>query len=178
MFGLLRARSVSKAISARLAPFLRTGRAASAFRADEDPASAMPGRPLPRTLGFLTVLVTLMARHAGGRLPEHALASVQTSVLAAMTGARPELIGEEILLLSSSGDAAFAEGAAAGSAFFASLQSIDASLASRTGGDASRYFAGSDAGSETDAAAAHEHGGHLQALWDRHVTDPLSEGRC
>lgn len=171
MFSLFRARSLSKTISARLAVFARPSLALSGIGMED---AAAGGWLPPRTLGFLAALVTLMARQISARLPEHALASVQVTVLAEMTGVGPELIGEEIVLLSSSGEADFAEGAAAGAAFFASLSSIDGSFPARAGSAEARYFGGSEAGSGTDAAAADERCSHLQALWDQHVTDLLS----
>lgn len=175
MLGLIKARSLSRTISARLEPFARMALVSCAIRRDE--LGAGRGWLPPRTLGFLTALVTSMARQAGSDLPEHALASVQARVLAGLTGVGPELIGEEICLLSSTGESSFAEGAAAGASFFALLRGIDVSVGSRYepipsfGGG---YF---DDDPGMDAAAGGERQDHLQSIWDRHVTEPLSQGR-
>ena len=56
---------------------------------------------------------------------------MQSSVLNAITGAGGELIGAELCLLSSSDDADFLDGAAAGFGFFHALELIDAASAPR-----------------------------------------------
>lgn len=71
----------------------------------------------PQILGFLATLVTLIAERTCGELRNHALASVQASVLTALTGAGPEVIGEEICLLSSRRDPAFTAGSIGAVAF-------------------------------------------------------------
>lgn len=75
----------------------------------------------PQILGFLATLVTLIAERTCGELRNHALASVQASVLTALTGVGPELIGEEICLLSSRRDPAFAAGSSGAVAFLAAM---------------------------------------------------------
>lgn len=174
MLGLIRARSVSRTISARLEPFARMAPVSCAAGREEFGGG---GWLPPRTLGFLTALVTAMARQAANNLPEHALASVQARVLAGLTGVGVELIGEEICLLSSTAESSFAEGAAAGASFFALLRGIDISVGSRYEPIPS-FGCGYSAGDpEMDVAAGGEQHGHLQSIWDRHVTEPLSQGR-
>lgn len=75
----------------------------------------------PQILGFLATLVTLIAERTCGELRNHALASVQASVLTALTGAGPELIGEEICLLSSRRDPAFTAGSIGAIAFLEAM---------------------------------------------------------
>lgn len=179
MFGLVRARSVSRAITAILAPFQREDFAVSVQLGAPLPlaSSVPPGDWLhPRVLGFLSTVVTLMAERRASHLPDHALASVQSSVLNAITGAGGELIGAELCLLSSSDDADFLDGAAAGFDFFHALEVIDVASTPR---EAQIWDPGVQSGNaaEFDAVGEDQHRRYLQALWDQHVTQPLAGAR-
>lgn len=179
MFGLVRARSVSRSIAATLAPFQREDFAISVQLGVPVPSPAVPpGEWLhPRVLGFLSTVVTLMAERRAAHLPDHALASVQASVLNAITGAGGELIGAELCLLSSSNDADFLDGAAAGLGFFHALEDIDvASAPSKAQAWDPRFAQPADV-AEFDAVAEDQHRRYLQALWDQHVTLPLAGAR-
>lgn len=176
MFALVRARSVSRSITATLAPFRREDPVVSLQLGVPGSFPAVPpGEWLnPRVLGFLSTVVTLMAERRAARLPDHALASVQASVLGAITGAGGELIGAELCLLSSSDDADFLEGAAAGLGFFNALVVIDGPS---TPNEAQIWEAGSmqsTAAAERDPADDDQRRCYLQALWDQHVTWPLA----
>ncbi len=176
MFGLVRARSVSRSIAATLAPFLREDLAVSLQLGAPLPSNPAvpPGEWLhPRVLGFLSTVVTLLAERRAAHLPDHALASVQASVLTAITGAGGELIGAELCLLSSSDDADFLDGAAAGFGFFQALELIDPSATSE-GQIWSPDLVQPDGAAELGAAGEGQHRRYLQALWDQHVTLPLA----
>jgi hypothetical protein len=84
-------------------------------------SSAQTGWLHPHVLGFLSTTVTLIAEAANGPFRNHTLAAIQASVLAAITGASAQLIGEEITLFSSSNDPDFAGGCQAAHHFMATL---------------------------------------------------------
>lgn len=180
MFGLVRARSVSRSIAASLAPFLREDLAVSLQLGELIPPTPLvpPGEWLhPRVLGFLSTVVTLMAERRAAHLPDHALASVQSSVLNAITGAGSELIGAELCLLSSSDDADFLDGAAAGLGFFHALEVMDTASPLREGQIWDPGFVLPDDAAESDAVGEDQRRRYLQALWDQHVTLPLAGAR-
>lgn len=177
MFGLVKARTVSRSITGALAPYLKDDVALSLQPDAPVPPSpwAEPGEWLhPRVLGFLSTLVTLMAERRAASLPDHALASVQSSVLGTITGAGAELIGAELCLLSSSDDADFLDGAAAGFDFFQAMEGAD-----HDGGPTEEQIWHPELGFSADAAvlggaADDQRHSHLQALWDQHVTQLLA----
>lgn len=178
MFALVRARSVSRSIAATLAPFRREDVAVSLQLGATSSLAVPSGDWLhPRVLGFLSMVVTLLAERRAAHLPDHALASVQSSVLNAITGAGGELIGAELCLLSSSDDADFLDGAAAGLGFFHALEVIDPASASREGQTWNPGFAEPADVAEFGAADDDQHRRYLQALWDQHVTLPLAGAR-
>ena len=115
MFELFKIRKARRMAHAAIDPFLR-----------RDPAGTVllqPGDWLhPQIIGFLATLVTLIAQRHCGPMRNHALAAVQSNVLNAVTGIGPELIGEEICLLSSREDPAFAAGARGAVAFLDALR--------------------------------------------------------
>lgn len=119
MFELFKIRKARRIARAAIDPFVR-----------RDPAGAVllqPGDWLhPQIIGFLATLVTLIAQRHCGPMRNHALAAVQSNVLNAVTGIGPELIGEEICLLSSREDPAFAAGARGAVAFLEALRPADA----------------------------------------------------
>lgn len=104
MFELLKIRKARRMAHAAIDPFLI-----------RDPGGAVTLQAgdwlQPQIIGFLATLVTLIAQRHCGPMRNHALAAVQSNVLNAVTGIGPELIGEEICLLSSRADPAFAVGA-------------------------------------------------------------------
>jgi hypothetical protein len=76
----------------------------------------------PYMIGFLTMLITLSARHKVGRLDSLNLGLVQQEAWADITGMRPEVLGEHALNLSVSGDDTFALGCHNAIAFTAALR--------------------------------------------------------
>lgn len=134
MFDLLKVRPARRAAYSALEPFVQ--RSAGARAGLEAGAWLQP-----QILGFLATLVTLIAERTCGALRTHALASVQASVLTGLTGIGPELVGEEICLLSSRRDPAFMAGSLGAVAFLEAM-------------DAARPLANGDA---------------LDELWSEHV---------
>lgn len=142
MFELFKIRKARRMAHAAIDPFLR-----------RDPGGAVilqGGDWLqPEIIGFLATLVTLIAQRHCGPMRNHALAAVQSNVLNAVTGIGPELIGEEICLLSSRGDPAFAVGARGAAAFVEALRPPS-------------VLDEADAASESADPS-------LQRLWEEHV---------
>lgn len=116
MFDLLKVRPARRAAYSALEPFVHKSTGA---RIELEAGAWLQ----PQILGFLATLVTLIAERTCGKLRTHALAAVQASVLNALTGIGPELIGEEICLLSSRRDPAFMAGSLGAVAF---LEAMDA----------------------------------------------------
>ncbi|TCR68444.1 hypothetical protein [Bosea sp. BK604] len=114
MFDLLKVRPARRAAYSVLEPFVQKSAGSESQAGDW---------LQPQILGFLATLVTLIAERTCGQLRTHALAAVQASVLNALTGIGPELIGEEICLLSSRRDPAFTAGSLGAIAF---LEALDA----------------------------------------------------
>lgn len=77
----------------------------------------------PYVVGFLGMLITVVARHSHRRIGSHGLGLVQTGVWSALTGLSGEAIGEEICLLDTCRNARFDEGCANARDFFALLTS-------------------------------------------------------
>lgn len=64
----------------------------------------------PYVIGFLAMLITLVAQRSERRLGEQALGLVQLDAWEEITGTKTSNIGEEICLLSASSDIAFQTG--------------------------------------------------------------------
>jgi hypothetical protein len=75
----------------------------------------------PYVLGFLGMLITLVATRDIGKLHATALASVQAGAWADITGSDGALVGEEICFLSVAGDQRFDLGCRNARAFFEAL---------------------------------------------------------
>lgn len=160
MFDLLRIRQARRAAYSALEPFVH--------RTSINGPDPRAGDWLqPQILGFLATAVTLIAMRRHGRLPTHALAAVQSNVLHALTGIGPELIGEEICLLSSRSDPAFAAGSVGAVAFLEAMLALPSGTAAP-----SREFArsGLDPGVRDCRA--------LDELWDEHVERYLRKGQA
>jgi hypothetical protein len=71
----------------------------------------------PYMVGFLVMLITLVARHEVDGLDSQGLALVQSETWAEVTGLKADLIGEEVLHLSASGHKTFEFGCANAAAF-------------------------------------------------------------
>ena len=151
MFDMWRARPARRAANAALASFIRP-------RPD---GSEIPGALWlqPHVLGFLATLVTLIAARKSGHLRNHALADVQSRVIDDLTGAGPDLIGEEICLLSSRQDQNFAAGCAGAGIFYAALQALPDNGLPSPDGDPERG----------QLAARRQ----LDELWQEHVSSRM-----
>jgi hypothetical protein len=103
MFNLWRARKAQKAAVAAIAPFL----AQSRRRLDGVPDMAWLD---PYMLGFIVALITLIAKRHNAALNTHALALVQADAWAELSGIKPDVLGEEVLLLSMGRDRGFESG--------------------------------------------------------------------
>lgn len=166
MFDLLRARPARKAAYSVLEPFV--------LKTSANGASLQAGDWLqPQILGFLATLVTLIVERKCGELRTHALASVQSSVLNALTGIGPELVGEEICLLSSRRDPAFTAGSMGALAF---LEALDATWPSA--GELAGGTVGGTVGMEPLGTASSEAGSRtLDELWHDHVARHMRNGQ-
>ena len=158
MFDLLRARPARKAAFSVLEPFV--------LKTSANGAGLQAGDWLqPQILGFLATLVTLIVERKCGELRTHALASAQSSVLNALTGIGPELVGEEICLLSSRRDPAFTAGSMGALAFLEAL-------------DATRPSAGELVGVDPIGPPPSEAGSKtLDEIWHDHVERHLRSGQ-
>lgn len=107
MLGLLRTRRARRRAVAALAPHVEASRCALPALDDSRWLD-------PFVLGFLAMAVTEVA---GRALSSDELALVQAGAIAEATGADPGLVGQEIVLRSLAGDAAFAEGCRAADGF-------------------------------------------------------------
>lgn len=72
----------------------------------------------PYIIGFLSMLITLIATEARSLQPEQ-LADVQTSAWSALTATEGVAIGEDILVLSAAGNADFVDGCRCAHRYFA-----------------------------------------------------------
>lgn len=160
MFDLLRIRQARRAAYAALEPFVHR---TSINGPDPHAGEWMQ----PQILGFLATVVTLIAMRRSGGLRTHALAAVQSNVLNALTGIGPELIGEEICLLSSRSDPDFAAGSIGAVAFLEAMAALPSGTA-ESSADIAR--SGLDPGGRDWRA--------LDELWDEHVERCLRKGQA
>ena len=154
MLRFLRVRRARKAAVSVLAPHVASSR--RRFGAIPD------GLWLdPYMVGFVGMLITLIARRAVGPLDANAMAMVQTEAWADISGMRAELIGEEIFYLSSVQDKSFAGGCGNARAFLEAYfhQSIEDEMMDWTGAAGAGVYAGS--GEHLDIHA----GGDASFLW-------------
>jgi hypothetical protein len=143
MWDLVKARVARKVAIRTLEPFVaRCGRLPV--------GSAM----VPRVLGFLSQLVTLIAIRQSGEMQIHALASVQSSVIMKLTGTEQQVIGEEIHFLSSIDDPDFVAGCQSASLFFNQFSAMGPEI-------------------ETGQANREEAQNALDVLWREHVEPRL-----
>jgi hypothetical protein len=111
----------------------------------------------PYMIGFMTMLITLAARHKVDRIDSLFLGLVQQEAWAEITGMRPEVLGEHALELSVSDNRMFVLGCQNAVAFDAELgRSAQLALFDDRTFDA-RTIAGEDAGALQDPA--------VDALW-------------
>jgi hypothetical protein len=118
---LLKVRRAKRAAIAVIEPFL----AHSRTQMDPLPHYAWLE---PHPLGFVTMLVTLLARNAVGNISSASLAMVQAETISALLDLEPEFAGEVISSLSMARDADFEEGSRAGIRFFCELAGVDLTI--------------------------------------------------
>ena len=114
MFDVWRMRQARKAAVASIAPFVETSR----HRLNGIAESVWLD---PYMVGFVGTLVTLAAERRSATLRTQAMGLVQADAWADITGARPDLIGEEICFLSAGRSKDFETGCRNAARFFGAL---------------------------------------------------------
>lgn len=117
MFELLKVRRGRKAAVALIAPLVERTR----HRFGHIPENAWFD---PYMVGFIGMLITLVANRATGGLSSQGLGIVQGEAWAAITGCRNDLIGEEMCLLSTAQNRLFQRGCSSAELF---LERLDGS---------------------------------------------------
>ena len=112
---LWRARRGRRAAVAAIAPLVKESR----IRLHEIPA---PIWEEPYMIGFIVMLITLVARQKVRALDTHSMALVQCEAWAEITGVTRELVGEEVLYLSAVSDKGFMQGCCDAVEFSRALQ--------------------------------------------------------
>jgi hypothetical protein len=126
---------------ASLGGFLRVGRGRKAAVATISPLVARTRARMliadaiwldPYMIGFLTMLITLIARREAGITTSQALADVQSSAWSEITGLSHETVGDEIAFLNAAHDDAFEIGCrdalVFGQALYGESMSIDSDV--------------------------------------------------
>jgi hypothetical protein len=114
VFDVWRMRQARKAAVASIAPFVETSR----HRLNGIAESVWLD---PYMVGFVGTLVTLAAERRSATLRTQAMGLVQADAWADITGARPDLIGEEICFLSAARSKDFETGCRNAARFFGAL---------------------------------------------------------
>jgi hypothetical protein len=117
MFELLKVRRGRKAAVALISPLVERSR----HRFGQIPESAWFD---PYMVGFIGMLITLVANRATGGLSSQGLGIVQGEAWAQITGGRNDLIGEEMCLLSTARNRLFQRGCSSAELF---LERLDGS---------------------------------------------------
>ena len=118
MWDLYRAHRASRAVVRQIGPLI----ARSRTRLEDIPDQAWLQ---PYMVGFMGMLISLLARNASPTIGSQATGLVQQDSWARLTGCDACLIGEEMCLLSSQDDPKFAEGCHAALEVFEWLIRID-----------------------------------------------------
>ena len=132
----------------------------------------------PYMIGFMIMLITLIAKREAKVRTSQALAHAQSSAWAAITGMRGDLVGEEVALLSATRDEAFEIGCynalVFGRALYGGAISVDSDWA--TLWDETTH--GAPLAAELPTMEAREKEGALADLWadcfDAHVLEIAS----
>lgn len=122
MLELLKARRGRKAAVAFIAPLVAQSRHGT--------ASDIPERAWfsPYMVGFMGMLISLVAERAAGSLSSDAIGNVQADAWQHLTGCRSPNIGEEICLLSTAGNRDFEAGCSRALQFLDELDRSEAQL--------------------------------------------------
>jgi hypothetical protein len=111
----------------------------------------------PYMIGFMTMLITLVARHKVSRIDSLFLGLVQQEAWAEITGMQPEVLGEQALNLSASDNRLFALGCQNAITFDAALDRSAQLAVFDDRAVATQTIAGDDVGALQDPA--------VDALW-------------
>lgn len=114
MWEFFRVRKGRSAAIAAIAPFVENSRR----RLDGIPEEVWLN---PYMVGFMGMLITLVARHETGPLNAQAMGLIQSEAWARITGLSGDLVGEEICFLSSSESRDFGTGCRNAAAFLDAL---------------------------------------------------------
>jgi len=114
MFELWKVYKGRKAAVAAISPFVEQSRR----RLDEIPVTAWLD---PYLVGFITTLITLIAKRRCDSLATSTLARVQSTAWGDITGIGADIIGEEVCLLSAAQNRTFEQGCENGVRFFQAL---------------------------------------------------------
>jgi hypothetical protein len=128
-------------------------------------------------LGFLSMLIALVAvRHAGGRMDSDQLGLTQMRAFSRITGIVDDSIGEQVCLLSASGDEWFLDGCRNALLFLKAYEG-ECDPADADIGDFCEEMPRTDiswvAASLDDAAAFGRGGAVAAALWQRYFDDRI-----
>lgn len=115
MFELFKARRGRKAAVATIAPLVERSR----HKLTEIPEGAWLD---PYMVGFMGMLISLVAIRATGRLGSQAIGIVQGEAWGEITGCRADVIGEEICLLSAADNRLFQQGCLNAGRFLEALE--------------------------------------------------------
>jgi hypothetical protein len=115
MFGLWKVRRARKAAVALIAPFVEESQSRFATQLTEHVWLE------PYMVGFISMLISLVAERTTGRLDSQSAGLVQLEAWQDVTGFPSHLIGEEICLLSSGNDRRFSYGCLNASRFMEEL---------------------------------------------------------
>lgn len=114
MLGLIKTRRGRKAAISLIAPFVEASRSRLSDLTEEAWLS-------PYIVGFMTMLISLIAERATGGLTSQSAGLVQLEAWQRVTGCNNNNIGEEICLLSSGNDPFFQEGCINAARFLAAI---------------------------------------------------------
>lgn len=115
MFGLLKVRRARKAAVALISPFVEESQRRFSSQLTEHAWLE------PYMVGFMSMLISLVAEYTIGRLDSQSAGLVQLEAWQDVTGFPSHLIGEEICLLSSGNDRKFSYGCLNASRFMQEL---------------------------------------------------------
>lgn len=159
MFELLKVRRGRKAAVALISPLVERSRR----RFEQIPESAWYD---PYMVGFLGMLITLVANRAAGGLSSDGLGMVQSEAWAQITGCRNDLIGEEMCLLSTARNRIFQRGCSSAELFLERLDGAGGAYSALAGNvqvapaaPAFTGYPGTGISSNPESAAA---------LWEQH----------
>lgn len=121
----------------------------------------------PYMVGFMAMLITLAARRHFASISQDALGNVQQDAWQALTGLSGAMMGQEVCLLSSAGDAEFELGCENAARFMAALAAQQDAAAA---GDPDAAFCDAGSGGQFGSGQA---GRDIWALWSEYFEGPM-----